>query len=73
MVRFEENGPPRFRVREDRYNIHKTGMPKFITEDNKDLLAFRFSGKKPMVEYRYKNIFYVLWFDHKRKLYKHGP
>jgi hypothetical protein len=49
----------------------KASVPKFITEDQHNLLAFRFSGKCPMVGYRVKNIFYVLWFDHKFTLYEH--
>lgn len=35
-------------------------------------LAFRFSGKKPMVGYRDGNIFYVVWFDREFTLYDHG-
>lgn len=49
----------------------KTSIPQFITEDSNFFLAFRFSGKKPMVGYRLKNIFYVLWFDRLFSLYKH--
>jgi len=46
-------------------------IPKFITDDMKDFLVFRFNGMKPMVGYREKNIFYVLWFDKDFTLYKH--
>ncbi len=49
----------------------KGTMPQNITEDFEEFLAFRFNGKKPMVGYREKNIFYVLWFDHNFTLYKH--
>ena len=49
----------------------KTRLPQCITEDAATLLAFRFSAKKPMVGYRVQNIFYVLWFDSKFKLYSH--
>jgi len=49
----------------------KQEKPKFITEEIKDYLAFRFNGKKAMVGIRQKNIFYVLWFDHDYTLYKH--
>jgi hypothetical protein len=49
----------------------KGSIPSFITEDMNDFLVFRFSGKKPMVGYREKNIFYVLWFDKDFTLYKH--
>ncbi len=50
----------------------KTSIPKFITEDNHTLIAFRYNGKKAMVGYRIKNIFYVLWFDHSFNLYDHN-
>lgn len=50
----------------------KAPIPKFITEDVDYFLAFRFHGKKPMVGYRQKNIFYVLWFDHNYTVYQHG-
>jgi hypothetical protein len=46
-------------------------VPKFITEDQTNLIAFRFNGKKPMVGYRSKNIFYVLWFDYDFSVYGH--
>lgn len=49
----------------------KASVPKFITEDQHSLLAFRFNGMRPMVGYRIKNIFYVLWFDHNFTLYEH--
>lgn len=49
----------------------KTAVPKFITEDQENLIAFRFSGLKPMVGYRSKNIFFVLWFDHDFTVYDH--
>ena len=49
----------------------KTGLPRNITEDFNDFIAFRFSGKKPMVGYRINEIFYVLWFDHDFTLYDH--
>ena len=47
-------------------------IPNFITEDFKDFLVFRFSGRKPMVGYRQKDAFFVLWFDHDFTLYNHG-
>lgn len=50
----------------------KVAIPKFITEDEHNLLAFRYSGKKPMIGYRIKNIFYILWFDHNFTIYDHG-
>lgn len=53
-----------------KYSI-KTALPSNITEDFNYFLAFRFSGKKPMVGYRINEIFYVLWFDHDFTLYDH--
>ena len=49
----------------------KTALPRFITEDVSNLMAFRFSGMKPMVGYRQKNIFFILWFDRDFTLYNH--
>lgn len=49
----------------------KIAVPKFITEEQDSLIAFRFNGLKPMVGYRSKNIFYVLWFDHNFTVYDH--
>jgi len=50
----------------------KITVPKFITDDVEHFLAFRFDGLKPMVGYRQKNVFFVLWFDHDFTLYKHS-
>lgn len=50
----------------------KSAIPKFITDDVDHFLAFRFNGKKAMVGFRQKDIFYVLWFDHDFSLYDHG-
>ena len=50
----------------------KAPVPNFITEDQHSLLAFRFNEMCPMVGYRIRNIFYVLWFDHNFKLYNHS-
>jgi hypothetical protein len=47
------------------------GLPSHITADVV-LIAFRFSGKAPMVGYREKRIFHVLWFDRDFTLYDHG-
>lgn len=46
-------------------------IPPFITDDVDSFLAFRFNGLKPMVGYRNRDIFYVLWFDHDFTLYPH--
>jgi len=50
----------------------KTGVPNFITDEIDSFLVFRFYKLMPMVGYRQKNVFYVLWFDHDFSLYDHG-
>lgn len=50
----------------------KVPKPDCITDDMGSYLAFRFRGKAPMVGYRQKDVFYVLWFDPKFSLYNHG-
>ena len=52
-------------------NSIKSPIPKFITDDVDHFLAFRFNGRKAMVGYRQKDLFYVLWFDHDFTLYQH--
>lgn len=47
-------------------------LPAYVTQDVDCLLAFRFKGKAPMVGYRVKDVFYVLWFDRDFTLYNHG-
>ena len=49
----------------------KPGTPPHITDDV-TLIAFRFSGKKPMVGYRDGRTFYVVWLDRDFSLYDHG-
>lgn len=49
----------------------KAPLPKFITEEVTDFLVFRYNGKCPMVGYRQRDIFFVLWFDHDFTLYNH--
>ena len=46
-------------------------LPRDVSPDVQ-IIAFRFSGKAPMVGYRKGKVFYVLWFDRKFKLYYHG-
>jgi len=46
-------------------------IPAFVKDDLSDFLVFRFHGKKPMIGYRVRNVFYVLWFDHNFSVYKH--
>jgi uncharacterized phage-associated protein len=51
--------------------ILKAGIPSCITDDADHFIAFRFDGMKPMVGYRQRNVFFVLWFDHNFSLYPH--
>ncbi|MGK0393470.1 MAG: hypothetical protein ACJA0B_001644 [Alcanivorax borkumensis] len=46
-------------------------IPRFITEDVSDFLVFRYNGMNPMVGYRQRDVFFVLWFDHDFTLYNH--
>lgn len=46
-------------------------LPLVLTEDI-GLIAFRFSGVKPMVGFRDTNVFRLLWLDHSRTVYNHG-
>ncbi|MEO0985245.1 MAG: hypothetical protein AAFY20_06815 [Cyanobacteria bacterium J06639_14] len=52
-------------------NRLRSSIPSHITEDV-NFLAFRFYGKAPMVGYRDRNIFHVIWFDRAFTLYDHG-
>lgn len=45
-------------------------IPASITEDA-SLLAFRFSGMKPMVGFRMGQIFHIVWLDREFKVYSH--
>ncbi len=47
-------------------------MPSVVTEEV-NLIAFRFCGKAPVVGFRARRIFHVLWLDRAFKLYDHGP
>ncbi|MEZ0121410.1 MAG: hypothetical protein AB9Q22_03895 [Candidatus Reddybacter sp.] len=49
----------------------KAAIPKFITEDASDFLVFRYKGMNPMVGYRQRDVFFVLWFDLDFTLYDH--
>lgn len=49
----------------------KLNMPNSVTDDVNDFIAFRYNGMAPMVGYRQKDVFYVLWFDHDFTLYEH--
>jgi hypothetical protein len=46
-------------------------IPKHIAED-RDLIAFRFFAMAPMVGYRDKAVFHVIWLDIDFDVYDHG-
>nr|WP_314546724.1 hypothetical protein [uncultured Massilia sp.] len=46
-------------------------IPRFISDEFDHFLAFRFNGLRPMVGYRVRDVFYVLWFDSNFSLYDH--
>lgn len=48
----------------------RSGIPACVTEDV-NLIAFRFSGLAPVVGFRARRIFHILWLDRAFTLYKH--
>ena len=46
-------------------------IPKEVTKDV-ELIALRFSGKKPMVGYRDLDVFHIICFDRNFGAYNHG-
>lgn len=48
----------------------KVAIPTVITEDVQ-FLAFRFSGKKPMIGYRSHDVFHLVFLDHDFSVYNH--
>ena len=46
-------------------------IPRHITADE-TLLAFRFWNRAPMVGYRERDVFRIIWFDPDFSLYDHG-
>lgn len=49
----------------------KVKPPQHLPKDT-IFVAFRFSGKKPMVGHREKDVFHIIWFDSKFDVYDHG-
>lgn len=49
----------------------RPSVPAQVTPDV-NLIAFRFCGKAPVVGYRNRRIFHVLWLDRAFTLYNHG-
>ena len=39
--------------------------------EDKSIISFRFSGKKAMVGFRERDVFYILWFDRDFSVYDH--
>lgn len=65
---------PKHGLGSEKINIKciKSAIPAFITEDVDTLLAIRYHGKCPMVGYRMRQTFFVIWFDPNFTLYDHG-
>ena len=51
-------------------NAIRSSIPTHVTDDV-NLIAFRFCGKAPMVGYRDRAVFYVIWLDRDFTLYPH--
>jgi len=49
----------------------RVAIPQHITDDV-NLIAFRFSGKAPMIGYKDEGIFRIVWLDRAFKVYDHG-
>jgi len=52
-------------------NAIRRPIPNHVTDDV-TFIAFRFSGKKPMVGYRTDGMFHIIWFDCSYDLYDHS-
>ena len=39
--------------------------------EDKSIISFRFSGKKAMIGFRERDVFYILWFDRNFTVYTH--
>lgn len=51
-------------------NSIKVAIPSHLTEDV-NLIAFRFCGMAPMIGYRERAIFHIIWLDRDFTVYKH--
>ena len=67
----KNNGRHKLGCEKINHSSIKTAIPPNITPDG-ILLAFRFNGKKPMIGFRDKSIFHIIWFDKDFTLYNHG-
>ena len=52
-------------------NAIRGAIPSHIAEEV-GFIAFRFYGKAPIVGYRDRDIFHIVWVDREFKLYAHG-
>jgi len=48
----------------------RPAIPEEAREEN--IIAFRFSGKAPMVGFKKAATFYILWLDRGFEVYNHG-
>lgn len=49
----------------------KTPIPPHVTPDM-TLIAFRYNGLKPMIGYRERDVFHILWVDPHLEVYDHS-
>ena len=61
---------PKHGIGFEKINYFKVAIPKSL--ENETFIAFRFDGKKPMVGYRCKQIFNIVYLDRNFTLYDHG-
>lgn len=53
-----------------KHSSMKTAIPPIVSPEV-PLLAFRFCGKAPMIGFRDKDVFHILWFDRDFTAYRH--
>jgi hypothetical protein len=51
--------------------IRTLNVPVPDCAKGKDIISFRFSGKKAMVGFRERDVFYIIWFDRSFTVYSH--
>lgn len=49
----------------------RVGIPDCVKEDT-EIIAFRYFEMKPMLGFKDKEVFHILWVDRKMKTYKHS-
>lgn len=52
--------------------IRRIKQPKPSCAEGKEIISIRFHNQKPMVGFRDREVFYILWFDRAFDVYDHG-